>query len=227
MTETLAPPLISGGLRSLIHMLGVHSIFEAFKNKTTTVEIPRTLAAAPTTKVRNIPLPKKVRLAADKAAAVDEAESRQLVVVDLGEKKKNPESYGAVFTSEPDDGPCLHCRRQVGPDKVGIPLRIRDDRFHHLLIVDFEGRACHLGCALRFIRDHVAEHSCYEGRETALKQINEICHPGTEIIAAPPWRLHKINGGPYTDEEFDKEKRTFVPTPNLQFRLCSLTFGPA
>lgn len=134
--------------------------------------------------------------------------------------------YGAVFTSEPDDGPCWHCRRNVKPDcKVGIVVRIRDDRFHHLLIVDIEGTACNLKCAFKFVKDRASEHTCYVGRETAMKQINEICSPGVPLVAAPAWRLLSSNGGPFSDEQFDGETQYFAPTPNLQFRLCSLKFG--
>jgi hypothetical protein len=223
--------LTSGGLRSLILFHGVPSIFEAFRDRPATIEVPRTLAADRTTKVKTIPIPKKTAAAAAEGAAINEAETAVggvAVLVDLGEAKKPASSYGAVFTSEPDNGPCWYCRRDVKPEtKVGIPLRIRDDRFHHLLIVDTEGRACNTSCAFKFVKEHASEHSCYEGRETAMQQINEICAPGTKLIAAPNWRLHKMNGGPMTDEEFDREVRTFVPTSNLQFRMCSLTFGPS
>lgn len=213
-------------------MVGIPSIYEAFRDKKTVILIPKTPAANPSSKVRSVPLPKSAQSAAAAAAAVDAVESGvaasdHAVIVDLGDIKKTPASYGAVFTSEADDGVCWHCRQQVGPDKVGIPLRIRDDRFHHLLIVDIEGRACDASCALAFIQDHVGEHSCYEGREVAMHQINEICNPGTTLLPARNWRLLKCNGGPMTPEEFKIHSRRLVPTPNLQFRLCSLTFGPA
>lgn len=217
-------PLTSGALQSLIQMVGISSIFEAFRDRVSTLTIPHTIAATKTTKVRSVPLPKPVREAALAAALVDAATTG--VVVDLGEQKKTPSSYGAVFTTVPDNGPCWHCRREVKPEfKVGIPLRIRDDRFHHLLIVDIEGRACNFKCAFKFAKDHISEHSCFEGRITAMQQINEICNPGTKLIAAPDWRLLKINGGSLTDEEFDGEVKAFVPTSNLQFRLCNLTFS--
>lgn len=224
--QRTASSLTSGPLRSLIVMHGMPSIFVAFRDRTSTISIPRTAAVAPAAKMRTIPLPKTAQAASATAAIIDAADA---VIVDLGNPKKvTPAAYGAVFTSEPDDGPCWHCRRNVKPErKVGIPLRIRDDRFHHLLIVDIEGRACHAGCAYKFIKDHVAEHACYEGRMTAMQQINEICAPGTKLVAAPDWRLHQMNGGPFSDEQFDKEMRTFAPTPSLQFRLCSLTFGPS
>lgn len=226
--------LTSGSLRSLILMFGVPSIFEVFKNKTITIDIPRTQAAAPTTKVKSVvpQLPKSVQEAAAAGRAIDAAQQGpgggEKILVDMGERKKNPASYGAVFTSEPDDGDCWHCRRKVKPDKkVGIVLRVRDDRFHHLLIIDIEGTACNSRCALKFIRDHIGEHICYQGRETAMHQINEICAPGTQLVAARDWRLLKINKGPMDDEEFDGETREYLPTPNLQYRLCSLTFGPS
>lgn len=221
------PLTSSGPLRSIILLRGIPSIFDAFRERTATLTIPHTLACARTTKVRSLPaLPKDCQTATAAAQAVDAAQT--MVLVDIGDRKKAPVNYGAVFTSEPDDGPCWHCRREVKAHrKVGIPLRIRDDRFHHLLIVDIEGRACHAGCAYKFLKDRVSEHSCYEGRITVIRQVNEICFPGTKLIAAPDWRLHITNGGPFTDEQFDSEMRTFAPTPSLQFRLCSLTFGPS
>lgn len=223
------PSITSGDLRSLILMRGISSIFESFKERATPFTVPHTRAAEKSTKVRSLTLPKGVVQSAVDGKKAGDSEA---VVVDLGKLEKNPGSYGAVFTSEPDDGPCWHCRREVGREsnrgrKVGIVLRVRDDRFHHLLIVDVEGRACNTSCELKFIRDHVGENICYEGRETALLQINEICSPGTPLVAAPDWRMLKMNGGPFTDEQFDREVRTFVPTPNLQFRLCELMFGPS
>lgn len=214
-----------GAVRSMFLMIGIPSIHEAFRDRSSTITIPFTMAAAPTTKVRSVPLSKAIVGHAQAAAAAD----AQQVIVDLGEAKKgNGTTYGAVFTSEPDDGECWHCRRQVKPErKVGIPLRIRDDRFHHLLIVDIEGTACHAGCAYKFIEDRIAEHVCYEGRATAMRQINEICNPGTTLVAAPDWRLLHTRKGPLSDEQFDKEMRTFAPTPCLQFRLATLTFGPS
>lgn len=215
--------LTTGALRSLLLVMGVSSMHESFQSRGAALTIPRTHAAAPSTKVRIAPLPKKALEAATDAGTA--------LVVDLGVAgtgKKNAATYGAVFASEPTDGPCWHCKREVLPGhKVGIPLRIRDDRFHHVLIVDIEGRACNSSCAFAFVRDHVAEHSCYEGRETAMQQINEICSPGTTLRAAPNWRLLKINGGPLSDEEFNSGVCQFRPTPNLQLRLCSLTFGPS
>ncbi len=222
--------LTSGALRSVILMHGVPSIFEAFATgRGKFLTIPHTVAADPTTKLKSLAIPKATKQAAEKGAVIKAAdETVAAAVVDLGERKKDPSSYGVVFTKEPDNGECWHCRRQVKPErKVGIVLRTRDDRFHHLLIVDIEGRACDLRCALKFIKDHVGEHICYEGREAALRQINEICNPGTRLIPAQDWRLLEKNQGPFSDEKFDAEVRSFVPTPSLHFRLCSLQFAPA
>lgn len=222
------PTVTSGPLRSLILMMGVPSIFESFKNRGQKITIPRTLAADPSTKVKTLPISKAVKQDIAKAVAIDAVESTALVVVDLGPRKKTPASCGAVFTSEPDNGPCWYCRREVKPEsKVGIVLRVRDDRFHHFLIIDIEGRACNTSCALKFVKDHSGEHICYEGREIAMHQINEICAPGTRLVPAPDWRLLKTNGGPLSDEDFDKEVRKFIPTSNLQFRFCELSFAPA
>lgn len=216
--------LTAGSLRSQILFHHIPSLFATFRDRKNVLVIPFTLAAARTTKVRDLPMPKGVTEA---AAAALTAVSQQRVVVDLGAVKKGATTYGAVYTSEPDSGSCWHCRRPVGIHKVGIPLRVRDDRFHHLLIVDFEGRACHDGCAYKFILDHVAESVCYEGRATVMRQINEIRAPGTKLIPAPCWRLLQIHGGPLTDDQFDSAMQTFAPTPQLQYRLCSLSYGPS
>lgn len=226
-------------LRSIILLIGVPSIHDSFKNRSLKMTIPRTPAADPSTKVRSLPpIPKAAQEYARDAAIASDAhqqpaagggDTSTAVLVDIGDhsKKVSPASYAAVFLSDPTDGPCWHCRREVGDKRMGIPLRIRDDRFHHNLIVDCEGRACNASCALAFVQDHAAEHTCYEGRVMALKQINELCNPGTKLVAAPSWRLLNLYGGPFTSEQFDACAQTFAPMPYLQYRQASVSYAPS
>lgn len=220
--------MTSGPLRSRILFFGVSSLFESFQNRERQrIVIPKIPMAPPTTKLRVVKLPKASLAAAKDAKVVLEGEA---ALVDIGNHKKvaNSGAYGLVYTSEPSNGECCHCLRQVKPEfKVGIPIRFRDDRFHHVIIVDIEDRACHLRCALAFLKSHARENMCYEGRITVLLQINEICNPGQPLLPAPGRRLHISRGGGLDDEAFDHGTKRIIPNPALKYQLCSLTYGTA
>jgi hypothetical protein len=108
--------------------------------------------------------------------------------------------------------------------RVGIPLRMRDDKFHHMMIVDTEGIACSYSCACSFLADRSC-NDIFSGRLTILRKIFELISEGKEKLrSAPDISLLEENGGELTDEMFDSGSRGFTPNPCIHYRVCRTVF---
>lgn len=182
----------------------VGSLYELFKNRKRQITLYKGPAADATSKVRTL-IPS----------------DPNMCVVDLG----NQISKSVTFVTEPEPGRCWYCKRITKDEtRVGIPVRMRDDKLHCMMIVDIEGRACHYSCAYSYLRDR--DHlDIYSGRLIILRKIFELIFEGKEKLnPAPDFSLLKENGGDLTDEMFDSGTRGFTANPCLKYRVCSAVF---
>lgn len=222
MVEQNPPSEVSSGhVRSLLTFFGISSIHDAFIKRTSDITIPHT-KVAPLKQIVRVSLPQ----------SHEDQKVINAAIINLNDPTLSPELRASsvtakvTFSNDPGDGLCWYCHRPTIQDKrVGIPLRCRDDRLHHILIVDTEGIACTRRCAFAFLVERMGEKLCYDGRLLILRQIHEILEPGNVLKPAPNFRMLKMYGGPLTDEEFDEGTSTYVPIPTIQYRACGVTFS--
>ncbi len=192
------------GVRANILFIEV-SLFKLFQERTRDIILYPGPATDPSTKVKTIVPP-----------------DSQSAVVDLAIL---PIPQSITFTSDPPPGFCWSCRRETGAGRTGIPVKMRDDKFHHMIIIDIEGTACHYSCVYFFLRIR-SHYDIYSGRIPILKKIFELSFPGQELKASPDPILLKQYGGEMDDERFDSGSQYFVPVPYLTYRVCSLVYEP-
>lgn len=195
-------PEVARGVRAIILFIEV-SLHELFQRRTQRIIIHEGPATEPSSKVKDIAPP-------DSSSAVVDLTTSVI-----------PQSI--TFVSDPRPGRCKHCLRMTKEGRVGIPVKMRDDKFHHTIIVDIEERACNYSCAYSFLRDK-SHLSIYSGRIYILKKIFELSYPGKELKAAPDPSLHKDHEGEMDDERFDSGARSYIPVPFLKYRLCSIVY---
>lgn len=187
------------GVRAVIHFEDVPSIHALFQTRSKTIILYKGPATEKTTKVKT--------LAGNPSAAL----------VDLKPPQNHQE--GVLFTSEIEKGKCVHCGRITKEGRVGVPIRMRDDKFHHILIVDVELCACNYACCHAFLKKN-SRDDVYAGRLIILRKIYELLFPGEPFKCAPDFRLLES----LSEEEFDSGARVFEPNPCLKYRVCSEVF---
>ncbi len=191
-------------VRSKILFAEVASIYDLFKNRKTKITLYKGPATDPSTKVKTL-IP----------------HDPSMCVVDL----TSSATRSVTFVEEPGPGRCLYCKRWTKDcSRVGIPIRMRDDRLHGMMIIDIEGRACNYSCAYSYLKDR-SYNDIYSGRLTILCKIYELLFGGLEKLKpAPDFSLLKENGGDLSDEAFDSGTRGFTQNPCLKYRVCSAVF---
>jgi len=189
-------------VRANILFSEVASIYELFRKRKKYIIIPKGPATDPTTKVKTL------------------TTDPTTVVVDL---TPSASSQTVTYISDPEPGRCWHCKRWTKEGRVGIPIKMRDDKFHHEIIVDIEGVACNYSCAYAFLNDR-SYRDIYSGRISILRKIYELLYPGQDLKMAPDFSLLKENGGPLTDEAFDSGAKGYCRNPAIRNHYASVIF---
>jgi hypothetical protein len=197
----------SNHVRSNILFAEVGSVYELFRSRQRKITIYKGPATDATTKVKTLIAPES-----------------DLCMVDLAPRLLSV-SKSVTFISEPIPGRCWYCKRWTKDGiRVGVPIKMKDDKFHHMMIVDIEGCACNYSCAYSYLKRE-CKNDIFTGRLTILYKIFELIFQGKEkLVHAPDFSLLQENGGNLTDEEFDSGARGFTANPFLKYRYCCQVF---
>lgn len=163
---------------------------------------------------------------------IDWSNSRQRVVT------INHGLYNEFKTNVINSNPkvCHHCRCIIIGDPIGIPIRMEQHRNwldpsttatatttttkKKLTVYHVQGLFHSFNCAYAIIlKEYKLSFKIrdpnYCDAETLLLHMFYSMYPNKKLKPAPDWKLLNINGGPLTQEEFDKGMYNFVRSPNL------------
>ena len=116
---------------------------------------------------------------------------------------------------------CLHCKRIVQNNSVGIPVEV--DHSNNKLRFQVVGVYCHFGCAYADLKrtlgiTRIYRDPLYSNSEQLLYALYYSMYPdkkGEKIKESPDWRLLDENCGPLTSEQFDSGTYSYIHVPSI------------
>jgi hypothetical protein len=110
---------------------------------------------------------------------------------------------------------CRYCRVEFEMVPIGFPLILEFDGKKYTAHCD-EPYHCSFECGFARI-DEVFKLGSddYKNVEENFKLIFSLMHPGKELVRAKDFRLHEINGGSLTEEQYRSNSHRYFKIPSL------------
>jgi len=117
---------------------------------------------------------------------------------------------------------CRYCKRNHMKNPIGVPVRMDIDKNNNA-VFSVTDLCCDFGCAFSHLKsinkcDRFYKGPLYMNAEQMLLCLYYRLYPdkrGTHIRSKPHPDLLRSNGGPLTDEEFDRDTAQYFPLSNV------------
>ena len=145
------------------------------------------------------------------------------------DKSNNPQtilttnhSYYSLTSANKGLIRCRYCMRNNMKDPVGIPIYMEIDHDDNVTFACLDP-CCDFGCAFSYLKRLNLQSRFYTGPLYANAEQLLLCfyyriypdRKGEPIKGKDHFDLLKSNGGPLTDEEFDKNTAKYISIPNV------------
>jgi len=141
-------------------------------------------------------------------------------IVIVTSNSKNYDLYKRAKHFEEKDRICPYCLRnfyhEPTPVAINIEMQECDNKIYYFFWTT-NVSCCSFPCAFAWShRESYGSHR-YKCAYRHLKTLYRLMHPGKRIVEAPDWTLLETNGGPLSEEEYDKGSYKYERTSNIIF----------